>query len=69
MFIDNASRPGRPHVTKVSDKEVFMIWEEPEHDGNSFLLAYRVDWHKPGKKHFWSSLHIFIYLLNVQNLC
>ena len=25
-----------------------MIWEEPETDGNSYILAYRVDWHKPG---------------------
>lgn len=34
---DHPTRPGRPHVTKVSDKEVFMIWEEPEHDGNSYI--------------------------------
>jgi hypothetical protein len=25
-----------------------MIWEEPEHYVNSFILAYRVDCHKPG---------------------
>ena len=46
---DAPGRPGRPHVTKVSDKEAYMIWEDPEEDGNSYVLAYRVDWHRPGK--------------------
>lgn len=46
---DAPGRPGRPHVTKVSDKEAFMIWEDPEHDGNCYTLAYRIDWHRPGK--------------------
>ena len=47
-FIDNPGRPGRPHVTKVSDTEAFMVWEEPDSDGNSTVTAYRVDWLKPG---------------------
>ena len=47
---DHPSRPGRPHVTKVSDREAFMIWEEPESDGNSYITAYSVDWHKPGRR-------------------
>ena len=34
---DAPSRPGRPHVTQVGDKELFMIWEEPQHDGNSYI--------------------------------
>ena len=46
---DNPTRPGRPHVTKVSDREVYMIWEEPESDGNSYISSYRVDWHRPGR--------------------
>jgi len=45
---DHPARPGRPHVTKVSDREAFMIWEEPETDGNSFIHAYKVDWFKLG---------------------
>ena len=44
---DAPTRPGRPHVTRLGDKEAFMIWEEPEHDGNSFIQAYRVDQHRP----------------------
>lgn len=45
---DNPTRPGRPHVTKVADSEIYMIWDEPETDGNSYILAYRVDWHRQG---------------------
>ncbi|ESO11851.1 hypothetical protein HELRODRAFT_71319, partial [Helobdella robusta] len=48
------SRPGRPHVTQVSDKEVFMIWESPESDGNSYIQAYKVDWFRPGD-HRWTT--------------
>lgn len=47
--LDHPSRPGRPHVTKMSDREAFIIWEEPETDGNSYIQAYKVDWYKPGK--------------------
>ena len=47
--LDCPGRPGRPHVTKVSDSEIYQIWEEPESDGNSYILAYRVDWHRPGE--------------------
>jgi len=45
---DHPTRCGRPHVTQVSDTEAYMIWEEPEHDGNSYIQFYRVDYHKPG---------------------
>jgi len=45
---DVPSRPGRPHVTKVSEREVFLLWEEPETDGNSYIHAYKVDWLRPG---------------------
>ena len=45
---DVPSRPGRPHVTKVSEREVFLLWEEPETDGNSYIHAYKVDWFRPG---------------------
>lgn len=36
-------------MTKVSDTEAFMVWEEADSDGNSTILAYRVDWLKPGE--------------------
>lgn len=48
LFTDVPSRPGRPHVTKVSEREVFLLWEEPETDGNSYIQAYKVDWIRPG---------------------
>lgn len=46
---DVPTRPGRPHVTKMAATEAFMIWEEPENDGNSYILAYRIDYLKPGE--------------------
>ena len=49
LRVDHPTRPGRPHVTKVSDREAYMIWEEPESDGNSYITSYRVDWHRPGE--------------------
>ena len=49
---DVPSRPGRPHVTKVSEREVFLLWEEPETDGNSYIHAYKVDWLRPGQSPF-----------------
>jgi len=54
---NNPDRPGRPHVTQVSDTEAFMIWEEPESDGNSYILAYRVDWHKPGDERWTTATY------------
>jgi len=48
VYLDVPSRPGRPHVTKVSEREVFLLWEEPETDGNSYIHAYKVDWFRPG---------------------
>ncbi|KAK2145039.1 hypothetical protein LSH36_707g01145 [Paralvinella palmiformis] len=54
---DNPSRPGRPHVTKVSDAEAFMIWEEPESDGNSHIQAYKVDWFKPGEQRWTTATY------------
>ena len=54
---DHPDRPGRPHVTKVSDREVYMIWEEPETDGHSYILAYRVDWHKPGDERWTTAIY------------
>ena len=44
---DAPTRPGRPHVTRLGEREAFLIWEEPEHDGNSYIQAYRVDQHRP----------------------
>ena len=48
VYLDVPTRPGRPHVTKVSEREVFLLWEEPETDGNSYIHAYKVDWFRPG---------------------
>ena len=46
---DHPGRPGRPHVTKVAATEVFLIWDEPEHDGNSPIASYRIDHRKRGQ--------------------
>jgi serine/threonine protein kinase len=54
---NHPDRPGRPHVTQVSDTEAFMIWEEPETDGNSYILAYRLDWIKPGDERWTTATY------------
>lgn len=40
-----------------------MIWEDPEEDGNSYVLAYRLDWHRPGTHDLVSttSTHLAIH--------
>jgi hypothetical protein len=57
MCGDVPSRPGRPHVTKVSETEVFLLWEEPETDGNSYIHAYKIDWMKPGDDRWTSATY------------
>ncbi|ELU05513.1 hypothetical protein CAPTEDRAFT_229047 [Capitella teleta] len=54
---DHPTRPGRPHVTKISDREAFMIWEEPDSDGNSHILAYKLDWHRPGDERWTTATY------------
>ncbi|KAI0234283.1 Obscurin [Lamellibrachia satsuma] len=54
---DHPSRPGRPHVTKVSNREAYMIWEEPESDGNNYITSYRVDWHRPGDERWTNATY------------
>lgn len=49
VSLDHPSRPGRPHVTKVSDREAFLIWEEPDSDGNSYIQSYKIDFYRPGQ--------------------
>jgi hypothetical protein len=34
-----------------------MIWEEPESDGNSHILAYKVDWHRPGDERWTTATY------------
>ncbi|CAD5121391.1 DgyrCDS9913 [Dimorphilus gyrociliatus] len=54
---DHPSRPGRPHVTSISDIEAFLIWEEPEQDGNSYILSYRIDYIKLGDKRWTTATY------------
>jgi len=54
---DVPTRPGRPHVTKMAATEAFMIWEEPESDGNSYILAYRIDFIKPGDERWTTATY------------
>ncbi|CAH1789060.1 unnamed protein product [Owenia fusiformis] len=45
---DIPERPGRPTVTQVSSQEAFIIWDAPKSDGNTHIIAYKVDYRRHG---------------------
>ncbi|XP_013394705.1 obscurin-like [Lingula anatina] len=47
---DVPDRPGRPAVSQVSGTEVFLIWDAPKFDGNTHIIAYKVDYRPEGEE-------------------
>ncbi|KAL3855233.1 hypothetical protein ACJMK2_014453 [Sinanodonta woodiana] len=42
--------PGRPIVTHISCKQVFLMWEGTMSNGDSYIQGYRVDYKKIGER-------------------
>ena len=48
-LIDVPDMPGRPVASKIWDCQVYLVWSEPVHNGNSPIRHYRVDCRPQGK--------------------
>ena len=44
---DTPSVPEPPEIKGGSNKEVYLCWSPPRHDGNSHILCYRLEFQKP----------------------
>lgn len=61
-LLETPSQPGRPVISQVSSCDVLLLWEQPENDGNSDIINYRVDYRQSGRFIFGTGTFYFYVL-------
>lgn len=43
---DTPGTPEAPEIKSGSNREIYLVWSPPKHDGNSYILCYRLEYKK-----------------------